>query len=64
MNTCDICGGTFSLGARILWRLKSGEAAEQVGFSATHIVCPRTLRNLAAVVVLVVVLAALLLVLG
>lgn len=63
MNTCDICGGTFSPGARILWRRVAGE---KVGFSATHIVCPRLLRGLAVGVAVVVsaLLLLLLLVLG
>ena len=42
MNTCDICGGRLRAGARVLWRVKEN-TDEELGFSATHLVCPRVL---------------------
>jgi len=61
--TCTFCGQAFRPGARILWRVQEN-TEEHFGWSATHLLCPRTLWNvllgvlvvLAAVFFLVVLL--------
>lgn len=38
--TCVLCGKPFKPGQRILWRVMSVE--EEFGWTATHLLCPRT----------------------
>ena len=56
MNTCDICGGRLRAGTRVLWRVKEN-TDEELGFSATHLVCPRLLAGAVLAIVVLGLLA-------
>lgn len=56
--TCAVCRQGFRPGQRILWRVKEN-TAENFGWTATHLLCPRTASRLLWLLIVVVVMLAL-----
>ncbi len=54
--TCVLCGQAFRGGQRILWRVKEN-TGEEFGWTATHLLCPRTVGLLLMLAILAVLLA-------